>query len=113
MSPDGSLRCFNADQVVLLLKSSDRTSLDVEEAVGSVERLQGGLSPLYLVLTKYYVLNASSEFRCFVKDKALVGAPMLEYACRLLTSCWCVVVSPRHITEGCHQVLRLPACHSC
>jgi len=75
MIPDGTLCCHNADQVLLVLKSSDIISQDLEQ----FERPQDEIevadlpSPFFLVLKKYVDISISSEFRCFVKNNCLIG----------------------------------------
>jgi len=75
MIPDGTLCCHNADQVVLLLKSSDIILHDLEQYPTTDHRttLTDHTSPFVLVLKKYHDLSVSYEFRCFVKDRNLIG----------------------------------------
>lgn len=77
MSPDGSLRCYNADQVMLLLKSSDRVAEDLTHLTRPLGGLPDDLSPLALVLTKWQPLNIASEFRVFVRGGKVRGTAPL------------------------------------
>eukprot|EP01125_Pyxidicula_operculata_P013259 TRINITY_DN4384_c0_g2_i4.p1 TRINITY_DN4384_c0_g2~~TRINITY_DN4384_c0_g2_i4.p1 ORF type:complete len:130 (-),score=1.11 TRINITY_DN4384_c0_g2_i4:23-412(-) len=66
MSANGTLKCFNADQVFLLLKSSDDV-LRTAEIIKEKDRKP------QLILRKYYDTNESTEFRCFIKDGTLIA----------------------------------------
>uniref|UniRef100_A0A6B2LAG5 Cell division cycle protein 123 homolog n=1 Tax=Arcella intermedia TaxID=1963864 RepID=A0A6B2LAG5_9EUKA len=72
MIPDGSLGCINADQVVLLLKSSDAISTDIEQ-YSHLSGHQENPSPFTLVLKEYMNIHQSYEFRCFVAAKELIA----------------------------------------
>lgn len=63
MLPDNTMRCLNANDVYMLLKSSDHINHDIE--------LQP--NPLVLVLREWFDLHPSSEFRCFVFEGRLVA----------------------------------------
>jgi hypothetical protein len=75
MNWSGTMECSNADQVVLLLKSSDiisnyLTSLEkfkLEEIYLTIPQ------PFNLVLKKYYNISVGCEFRCIVKEGKLIG----------------------------------------
>jgi hypothetical protein len=75
MNWSGTMECSNADQVVLLLKSSDiisnyLTSLEkfkLEEIYSTIPQ------PFNLVLKKYYSISVGCEFRCIVKGGKLIG----------------------------------------
>eukprot|EP00884_Botryococcus_braunii_P015482 jgi/Botrbrau1/2617/Bobra.145_1s0037.3 len=71
INPRQSLMCMNADEVLLMLKSSDRVASDLEHAHDSV----GALSPdsLTVAVRKWYDLRPGREFRCFVRNHELVG----------------------------------------
>lgn len=74
----GSLRCSTAGDVYLLLKSSDFCSYDVFYALSEVSDSHFNCDsperiPLQLALRKWCHLYPSQEFRCFVRDKRLVG----------------------------------------
>jgi hypothetical protein len=66
MTLDGRLQCEDISSVFLLLKSSDFVVHDMDIAEDY------GLS-LELVLRKWVDLIPSMEFRCFVKEKKIVG----------------------------------------
>ena len=80
MSPTGTLRCENASDVILLLKSS---SLIVHDLVLKLVFLSCGCpwylltairpEKFYLVLRKWYDIAPSMEFRCFVRNSRLFG----------------------------------------
>lgn len=93
ISPTG-LSCQNADEVLLLLKSSDRAAHDLScmrqlqkaapcldvalqsDAVEAARSDPGGcLARLHpqLVLKRYHELDFGMEFRCFVQSGHLVG----------------------------------------
>jgi len=66
MSTSGTLKCSNAEEIILLLKSSDIVGNQI------LHSREKGL-PFILVLRKWYDLKPSMEFRCFVKDNVLIG----------------------------------------
>lgn len=71
---DKTLRCDSVGDVLLLLKSSDDISDDLTSALE--EREDGEEArpvDFVLVLRAWSDLHPSSEFRCFVKDRQLVG----------------------------------------
>jgi hypothetical protein len=59
MTPDGSLRCTTAAEVLLLLRSSDFAVADIEQARAA--RVQPAV-----VLKEWAEISPASEFRCFV-----------------------------------------------
>jgi len=71
MSATGTLKCQNPYDIFLLLKSSDFINHDLSQ-----------LPPdqFVLVLRKWYNLNVSMEFRCFVKNGALIGISQRDHA---------------------------------
>lgn len=70
-----SMNCYNADDVYLLLKSSDFISFDLNHAFDQTESTSEGVSiPWHLVLRKSFNMNPSVEFRCFVRNRRLIGA---------------------------------------
>lgn len=76
MALDNTLKCQSADDVFILLKSSDRLQHDLQV----LRQLQ---QPSLLILKKYYELNRSMEFRCFVRAKQLVGTfKCILYRCK-------------------------------
>lgn len=86
-----TLRCCTADEVLLLLKSSDRAMHDLTSALSECEEEAGMAQPAdagcplgngnacigeethVLALRKWYDLKPGREFRCFVVDHCLVG----------------------------------------
>jgi hypothetical protein len=76
MNWSGSMECSNADQVVLLLKSSDIISnyLSLLLEKFKLEEIYSTIfQPFTLVLKKYYSISVGSEFRCIVKNGELIG----------------------------------------
>lgn len=75
ISPSG-LKCCNADEVLLLLKSSDRIAHDVstleEMNRETIISDTPDVAPAIL-LKKHIALRNDREFRCFVCEDALVG----------------------------------------
>ena len=83
-----TMKCRNADEVVLLLKASDAVAHDLTEAYGACEDYARGdgseeseedravreHAASVLTLREWYDLNPSMEFRCFVKNRNLVAA---------------------------------------
>jgi hypothetical protein len=77
VSGANSLRCASADEVILLLKSSDRAVFDLEllqriRAAGAAAGGGAAAAPL-LVLRRWVELRPEREFRCFVHDHAPAG----------------------------------------
>ncbi|RKP12501.1 D123-domain-containing protein, partial [Piptocephalis cylindrospora] len=58
----GNLRCTRADEVLLLLKASDRLSHDL-----ALAKSLSSPTELSLILRKWYDLHPSMEFRCFLR----------------------------------------------
>lgn len=76
MSTTNDMECRTANEVYLLLKSSDFITHDLEQAFdGCVDTAD---VPYHLVLRKSFNLNPSLEFRCFVRDRKLVGISQRE-----------------------------------
>jgi hypothetical protein len=80
INPNNSLQCRSADDVYLLLKSSDFVTHDLEHAFDDCVDDNDELSqttindiPYHLVLRKYFQLNPSLEFRCFVRKRKIIG----------------------------------------
>lgn len=76
---DNTMSCTTADEVILLLKSSDRVAHDVTEAVHATAAAMGfdGKCPKprhVLALREWENILPDREFRCFVVDNALKGA---------------------------------------
>lgn len=76
MSATNDLQCSTASDVYLLLKSSDFITHDLEHAfddcVPDNESSTQPEIPYHLVLRKYVNFNPALEFRCFVRDRALI-----------------------------------------
>lgn len=102
MSPSSSLACTNADEVLLLLRASDRVAHDIchalaeaaaaaaaVESSGRSSSAAGSDAPApaavqhCLALRRWYDLQPGREFRCFVRGQALVGASQRD-----LTQCF-------------------------
>jgi D123 len=76
INASGTMECQSAEDVYLLLKSSNFVTHDLEHAFdGCVDADRPDLDdvPYFLVLRKYFQLNPSVEFRCFVKERKLIG----------------------------------------
>lgn len=70
-----SLRCVTADDVLLLLKSSDHIADDLDAPFLEVKPpVTGGANSYSLVLKRWIDINPSQEFRIFVHDGKAVGA---------------------------------------
>ncbi|KAJ3247520.1 hypothetical protein HDU78_003933 [Chytriomyces hyalinus] len=87
MTLDGTLRCKTSADIFLLLKSSDFIAHDLTcpfdacSAPNETETPDGGdastvsdFQEYELILRKWYDLNPSMEFRCFVGNHVLLGA---------------------------------------
>lgn len=84
-----SMECNTASDVYLLLKSSDFITHDLQHAFdGCIDELSSPTDgesslpetsislrdiPYHLVLRKYLNMNPSLEFRCFVRDRKIIG----------------------------------------
>ncbi|SPO02980.1 related to cell cycle progression protein [Cephalotrichum gorgonifer] len=79
ISPFNTLKCTTANDVYLLLKSSSFVSHDLEHpfdgcvASSSSHPSQSPTFAPVLVLRPHFSIQPSLEFRCFVKDRTLVG----------------------------------------
>jgi len=87
VSAGNTMKCRNVDEVVMLLKSSDSVAHDLteayracqdysnhgEEGESEEERAIRQHETTVLALREWYDLNPSMEFRCFVKNKNLIG----------------------------------------
>lgn len=93
MSATNDMTCRSANDIYLLLKSSDFITHDLEQAyddcvedeeenpeksktVEATEATQitSANIPYHLVLRKYFQMNPSLEFRCFVRNRRLLCA---------------------------------------
>ena len=71
-----SLKCTSPFDVFLLLKSSDFINHDLNHAYEKcidAEEKQEEKIQFDLVLRKWYDLQPSMEFRCFVKNREIIG----------------------------------------
>jgi hypothetical protein len=76
INASGTMECQTAEDVYLLLKSSNFITHDLEHAFdgcADADRNDLGDVPYVLVLRKYFQLNPSLEFRCFVRGRKLIG----------------------------------------
>ena len=79
ISPTNDMECRTANEVYLLLKSSDFVTHDLEQAFdGCVADQEPTLIPYVLVLRKSFNLNPSLEFRCFVRNGILIAVSQRE-----------------------------------
>lgn len=71
-----SMECATPDDIYLLLKSSDFITHDLEHAFSDTvedEIFRKEDIDYVLVLRKWFHVNPSSEFRCFVRERNIVG----------------------------------------
>ncbi|KAK6584638.1 hypothetical protein PZA11_002862 [Diplocarpon coronariae] len=71
-----SMECATANAIYLLLKSSDFITHDLEHAFDDCaddDSFKQEDIPYVLVLRKWFKVNPSCEFRCFVRDKMVIG----------------------------------------
>lgn len=75
-----SMDCRTPNDIYLLLKSSDFVTHDLEHAFddtvdgdGPEKDLTTATIPYHLVLRKAFEMNPSVEFRCFVRNRKLIG----------------------------------------
>ncbi|KAL0091295.1 cell division cycle protein [Phycomyces blakesleeanus] len=68
-----SLLCTSPFDVFLLLKSSDFINHDINHAFDNCSDASQSPRTYHLALRKWYDLQPSMEFRCFVKDNRLIG----------------------------------------
>ncbi|KAI8873480.1 D123-domain-containing protein [Ramicandelaber brevisporus] len=84
ISPSGSLACHTVGEVYLLLKSSDNIANDLRQQLfdSCVDKNDDESAEREfeheLVLRKWSELVPSFEFRCFVRNKELVGISQIE-----------------------------------
>ena len=79
ISPTNDMECRTANEVYLLLKSSNFITHDLEQAFDGCVADEGPTSvPYVLVLRKSFNLNPSLEFRCFVRDRKPIGVSQRE-----------------------------------
>ncbi|WBW71206.1 translation initiation factor eIF2 assembly protein [Schizosaccharomyces osmophilus] len=82
--PTGSMKCTSAEDVLLILKSSDFVTHDLDyafddcieednqEADSTSQRFPSDFSH-ELILKEWFPIHPSTEFRCFVKGKNLIA----------------------------------------
>ena len=72
-----SMECATPNDIYLLLKSSDFVTHDLEHAFDGCEDEDADLTKedikYVLVLRKWFKVNPSCEFRCFVRERRVVG----------------------------------------
>ncbi|KAI9303859.1 D123-domain-containing protein [Cunninghamella echinulata] len=75
ISATQSLKCTSPFDVYLLLKSSDFINHDLNHAFEQCEQQEQQLEDktYHLILRKWHDLQPSLEFRCFVKNRELIG----------------------------------------
>jgi len=79
ISPTNDMECRTANEIYLLLKSSDFITHDLEQAFdGCVADEKPTPVPYVLVLRKSFNLNPSLEFRCFVRNRMLIAVSQRE-----------------------------------
>jgi len=76
LTVSGNLKCGNAAEVLLLLKSSDAVAHDLCYAYShccdeSADAARD--TPPQLVLKRWFALEPAMEFRCFARGSRLVG----------------------------------------
>lgn len=76
ISATNDMECRSANDVYLLLKSSDFITHDLEQAFHGCE--DTAEVPYHLVLRKSFNLNPSLEFRCFVRNRRLIAISQRE-----------------------------------
>lgn len=78
ISPTNDMECRTANEVYLLLKSSDFITHDLEQAFDGCVDEESASIPYVLVLRKSFNLNPSLEFRCFVRNRILIAISQRE-----------------------------------
>jgi hypothetical protein len=78
MSATNSMECQTANEIYLLLKSSDFVTHDLEHAFDDTDDQEETADmktevPYHLVLRKWITLNPALEFRCFVRNRKLMA----------------------------------------
>lgn len=76
ISPTNDMECRTANDIYLLLKSSDFVTHDLEHPFdGCTDSAE---VPYHLVLRKSFNINPALEFRCFVRNKHLIAISQRE-----------------------------------
>ncbi|KAL0558375.1 hypothetical protein IC582_002937 [Cucumis melo] len=80
ISPNGTLKCSSFSEIALLLRSSDSLVHDLCHAYDScTDKSSSRPSKFFLALRKWYPsLRPEMEFRCFVKNRNLIGISQRE-----------------------------------
>eukprot|EP00172_Hildenbrandia_rubra_P000166 Plantae.Rhodophyta-Hildenbrandia_rubra.ctg1074.p1 GENE.Plantae.Rhodophyta-Hildenbrandia_rubra.ctg1074~~Plantae.Rhodophyta-Hildenbrandia_rubra.ctg1074.p1 ORF type:complete len:412 (-),score=79.84 Plantae.Rhodophyta-Hildenbrandia_rubra.ctg1074:2639-3874(-) len=74
ISFSGDTKCETVQEVLTLIKSSDRVAAYVKERVGVIERSgDRGDGQISLGLRQWADMNPSMEFRCFVKNQRVIA----------------------------------------
>jgi hypothetical protein len=73
ISATNSMDCRTANDIYLLLKSSDFVTHDLEQAFDGCDDDEDIEIPYHLALRKHVLMHVSLEFRCFVRQRRLVG----------------------------------------
>ncbi|KJE94530.1 hypothetical protein CAOG_05163 [Capsaspora owczarzaki ATCC 30864] len=73
--PGGTIKCVSADEVFLLLKSSDFIVHDLCHSFDECSDLhdEPDSVPMFLALRRWHDLLRSMEFRCFVRNRQLIA----------------------------------------
>lgn len=76
ISPTNDMECRSANDIYLLLKSSDFATHDLEHPFDDCT--DSSEIPYHLILRKSFNINPALEFRCFVRDKKLIAISQRE-----------------------------------
>lgn len=72
-----TMDCRTPGDIYMMLKSSDFITHDLEHAFADTEDEGGNATvpevPYHLVLRKFFMINPSVEFRCFVRNRRLLA----------------------------------------
>ncbi|KAG7753476.1 hypothetical protein KL911_002869 [Ogataea haglerorum] len=72
MLPGRTMKCSSSSDIYLLLKSSDYINHDLSHAFDEADSVPDKIQ-YYLILREWKEINPSLEFRCFVRDRQLLG----------------------------------------
>ncbi|KAK9837006.1 hypothetical protein WJX81_006472 [Elliptochloris bilobata] len=75
-----SIACTNADEVVLLLKGSDRVAHDLCHAFDACAARRERPARVWLALRKFHDLRPGREFRCFMHNHELIAVSQRNIA---------------------------------
>lgn len=92
---DNTLKCTVPAEVILLLKSSDVIS----DTITSLKDKGGEDSVFILCLRKWINVHPSGEFRCFIKDKRLIGVSQ-----RQISNCY------KHLLDSVESIMTDISC---